>query len=106
MSSALGEVRLPSSAEAPHFPLPSRDHLERPMPDMPSPKQMFLDTFVPEHATTLKVLRAFPGDKGDFKPHERSQSALMLANTFVIEQMLISMALTDTLSLGSGFPKP
>ncbi len=41
-----------------------------------------------EYATTLKVLHAFPDDKGDFKPHERSQEALRLASTFVFEMYL------------------
>ena len=73
---------------------------------MPSPKQMFLDTFTQEHATTLKVLRAFPLAQSEFKPHDRSQSARTLAWTFVVEQALITMALTNSLKLGEGFPKP
>jgi uncharacterized damage-inducible protein DinB len=76
------------------------------MPDaMPTPKQMFLDTFVQEHATTMKVLRAFPPAQSEFKPHERSQSARTLAWTFVIEQALITGAMKNNLELGGGFPK-
>ena len=44
-----------------------------------STKQQFLDVYKKEHATTLKVLRAFPADKAAFKPHDRSNSALQLA---------------------------
>lgn len=77
------------------------------MPDaMPTPKQMFLDTFVQEHVTTMKVLRAFPAAQAEFKPHERSQSAHRLAWTFVVEQAMISAALTNSLTLGAGMPKP
>jgi len=38
-------------------------------------KDMFLQTWEREFKTTLKVLKAFPADKLDFKPHERSMSA-------------------------------
>jgi uncharacterized damage-inducible protein DinB len=70
----------------------------------PSPKQTFLDAFIREHATTLKVLRAFPVDQSEFRPHPRSQTARELAWTFVMEQALISAALTDSLKLGGGMP--
>lgn len=76
------------------------------MPAMPSPKEQFLESFVREHATTMKVLRAFPAGQSEFRPHPRSQSARELAWTFVLEQALITAALTDTLKLGGGFPKP
>jgi uncharacterized damage-inducible protein DinB len=70
----------------------------------PSPKDLFLESFIREHNTTLKVLRAFPADQGEFRPHPRSQSARELAWTFVLEQALITAALHDKLNLGSGFP--
>ena len=50
-----------------------------------SEKQEFLNVWEREFPTTLKVLKAFPGAKADFKPHERSRSAKELAWTFVIE---------------------
>jgi uncharacterized damage-inducible protein DinB len=71
----------------------------------PSPKQQFLSTFKDEHARTMKVLRAFPADQSEFRPHPRSQSARELAFTFVLEQQLMMLALTDQLKLGSGMPK-
>jgi uncharacterized damage-inducible protein DinB len=43
-----------------------------------------------EYATTLRVLRAFPADRGDFAPHERSNTALRLAQTFVFEMFLLN----------------
>jgi uncharacterized damage-inducible protein DinB len=70
----------------------------------PSPKQQFAQTYAKEHATTLKVLRAFPADRADYKPHERSNSALQLAWTFVIENNLASAALRGPLQLEGKFP--
>lgn len=52
------------------------------------PKQDLLGLAKREYATTLRVLRAFPSERGDFKPHERSQEALRLASTFVFEMYL------------------
>lgn len=73
---------------------------------MPSPKETFLATFEKEHATTMKVLRAMPAGKGEFRPHERSQTAHQLAWTFVMEQMLLHAAMTDTLKISGSMPKP
>jgi uncharacterized damage-inducible protein DinB len=70
-----------------------------------SAKQRFLDKYEIEHAKTRKVLAAFPADKSDLRPHERSSTALTLAWTFVVEEQLIHMALTNTLVLGRGMPK-
>ena len=69
-------------------------------------KQKFLETFQREHEKTMKVLRAFPADKGDYRPHERSNTVRDLAFTFVMEQRLISRALRDELKLGGQTPKP
>ncbi|MGH7636097.1 MAG: DinB family protein [Gemmatimonadaceae bacterium] len=66
--------------------------------------QKFLETFKREHEKTVKVLRAFPADKGDFRPHERSNTVRDLAFTFVMEQSLLSRALQDQLKV-SGPPK-
>lgn len=68
--------------------------------------QTFLETFKREHEKTMKVLRAFPADKGDYRPHERSNTVRDLAYTFVMEQRLISRALRDDLKLGGQTPKP
>ena len=50
-----------------------------------SKKEQFLKTLEQEAATTVKVLRAFPGAKSDLKPHAKSRSAKDLAWTFVFE---------------------
>ena len=67
-------------------------------------KKQFLDALTREHSTTLKVLRAFPEAKSEFKPHERSNTARQLAWTFVIEQGLMMGTLTDQLNLSGKFP--
>ena len=42
-------------------------------------KDMFLQTFQRECQTTLKVLKAYPANKADLKPHEKSRTAKDLA---------------------------
>lgn len=70
-------------------------------------KRHLIDTFAREHERTLRVLRAFPPDQIDFRPHPRSTSARDLAFTFVLEQSLLMRALLDDLRIGGGqMPKP
>ena len=69
-------------------------------------KQRFLDAYAREHATTRKVLHAYPSEQSEFKPHERSNTAHMLAWTFVVEEQLMLLAVKRELKLGGGFPKP
>lgn len=52
-------------------------------------KQALLKIFKKEFATTLKVIKAFPENKLDFAPHERSQNAKRLMSTFVFEMFLL-----------------
>jgi uncharacterized damage-inducible protein DinB len=54
-----------------------------------SEKEMFIQTWEREFQTTLKVLKAYPPEKLDIKPHERSRSAKELAWTFVNEEGVI-----------------
>jgi uncharacterized damage-inducible protein DinB len=63
--------------------------------------QSYLDTFERESDITLKVLRAYPADQGEWKPHERSNSARVLAWTFVVEQRLAVRALREGQVLGA-----
>jgi Uncharacterized protein conserved in bacteria len=53
-------------------------------------KQDLIQLLTKEFATTQKVIRAFPEDKLDFAPHERSQSAGRLMSTFVFENYLLA----------------
>jgi uncharacterized damage-inducible protein DinB len=73
---------------------------------MPSPKEQFLAVFKGECATTLKVMRAYPADKPDLKPHERSQSAKTLMHTFALEQGAVAAAIAGTLKMPPNFPPP
>src|SRR4051812_50167238 len=70
-----------------------------------SAKKQFTDVFTREHATTLKVLRAYPADKEQYRPHERSNTALQLAWTFVIENNIAIASLKGPLEM-KGFPPP
>jgi uncharacterized damage-inducible protein DinB len=56
------------------------------MIEMPSPKEMFLKAWDMEFQTTMKVLMAYPEHRQDYRPHEKSRSALELAWTFVVEE--------------------
>jgi uncharacterized damage-inducible protein DinB len=64
--------------------------------------QTFLDAYRREHATTLKVLRAFPAEQSELRPHERSSTARTLAWTFVVEARLMLIALSGEPVLGGG----
>jgi uncharacterized damage-inducible protein DinB len=70
----------------------------------PSGKQVFLDTYAREHATTLRVLRAVPPAQSDFRPHMRSQSFSELAYTLLFEQELKRRTLAGGPVMGGGSP--
>jgi uncharacterized damage-inducible protein DinB len=53
-----------------------------------SAKDAFLRTYDQEHATTMRVLRAFPADQLELRPHPRANTARDLAWTFVLEGYL------------------
>jgi uncharacterized damage-inducible protein DinB len=64
---------------------------------MTSPQQRrdeFITAFEREHDTTLRVLRAYPEEKLDLKPHPKSKTARDLAFMLVREQGLLEKALT------------
>jgi uncharacterized damage-inducible protein DinB len=54
-------------------------------------KQDLIQLMKKEFATTLRVLNAYPQDKNDFRPHERSSTVLGLTATFVFEMYLLEM---------------
>lgn len=70
------------------------------MAHAPSLKQYFLDNYEKEHATTMKVLRAFPRERAELRPHPRSKSALELAWVFVLERGLGEMLMQDAFAKG------
>jgi uncharacterized damage-inducible protein DinB len=65
-----------------------------------SPKEQFLRHYDREHAITMRVLRAYPTDKLDLKPHEVSKSALELTKVFLIERTMGTVAFNDGFAQG------
>ena len=57
-------------------------------------KQQFIDSYLRESSTTTKVLRAYPADKSELKPHHLCKSARELAWIFVGEQGMCQVAMT------------
>lgn len=75
-----------------------------------APKQQFLDAFDREHATTMRVLRAFPKDKADEKLHPKIKTPKELAFVLVLESGLGARVWNDELKngvpAGSAPPRP
>src|SRR5262245_8165059 len=69
-------------------------------------KDMFLQSFERETAITLKLLRAFPADRAEYRPHEKSRSARELAWIFVTEQGLAGRAIDGALNFSGGGSPP
>jgi len=69
-------------------------------------KDMFLQTLQRECQTTLKLLKAYPANKADFKPHEKSRTAKELAWNFVLEQGMADMALKGKIDFSQPMPPP
>jgi uncharacterized damage-inducible protein DinB len=57
-------------------------------------KTRFLDAYHKEHATTMRVLRAYPPSKLDLRPHPKGKSARELAAVFSSNVGLALKALT------------
>jgi hypothetical protein len=65
-------------------------------------RKAFLDAWDRESAMTLKLLRAYPSDKLDFKPHPLARTAKELAWNFVFEGVGGSQAVEGEMK----FPPP
>ena len=72
----------------------------------PSPKQQFLDAYDREHATTMRVLRAYPKDKIDLRPHPKCKTARELAWIFALERGLGTRIWNDEFAKGVPAGKP
>jgi uncharacterized damage-inducible protein DinB len=70
--------------------------------------EVFLKNYDREHDTTMRVLRAYPTDKLDLKPSEKSKTARELAWVFVSERGLGTHLWGDAFANGmpSGGPPP
>lgn len=72
-----------------------------------TPKSRFLNSYAPESTKTKTVLRAFPATESEFRPHERSNTAMQLGWTFVMEQNMLLRALrNEPLLTGARPEKP
>jgi uncharacterized damage-inducible protein DinB len=69
-------------------------------------KEIFLRIREREAQTTPRVIRAFPADKLDFKPHERSRSIHELAWQCVIDEQVIEKIIEDANDLRNVPPSP
>jgi uncharacterized damage-inducible protein DinB len=72
-------------------------------------REQFSAAFEREHDRTMRVLRAFPEDQSDFRPHERSRSAREVAWPLALGlERLMVKALTTGFdwSKPSGGPPP
>lgn len=67
-----------------------------------SPREQYLGIYQQEHERTMRVLRAYPRDKSELRPHPKLKNARELAWQFVIEQGLMEKALTT----GFDFSRP
>jgi uncharacterized damage-inducible protein DinB len=74
----------------------------------PTPRQQFLDAYEREHAITMKVLRAYPPEKSELRPHPRSKTARELAWIFALERGLGKAAFSNAYAEGrlGGGPPP
>ena len=62
-----------------------------------SEKDILLNLWKRESPVTVKVLKAFPADKGDWKPHDKSRTAKQLAWVIAGEEVVfVDGALTGT----------
>ena len=69
-------------------------------------RQAFLDVYDKEHATTMRVLRAYPPDQLDLKASEKSKTARELAWIFVLERGLVTRVWHDEIAKGKMSGKP
>ena len=67
-----------------------------------TPREQFLEAYEREHATTMRVLRAYPPDKVDLKPHPKCKTARELAWMFVGERSLGKAGLANAFASGAG----
>lgn len=69
-----------------------------------STRQQLLDAFDRETATTQKVLRAYPSEQSELKPHPRLRTARELAWMFCAELNLVNLVLRNEFKMPMKFP--
>ncbi len=73
---------------------------------MGTSKQELLAFYDREHATTMRVLRSYPEDKLDLRPHTKTKTARELAWVFVLERGLGAKVWNDEFAKGVPSGKP
>jgi uncharacterized damage-inducible protein DinB len=68
-------------------------------------KTQLLDTYEREHDTTMKVLRAYPADQLELRPHAKCKTARELAWVFAMEQAMATSGLTTGIDWSAKGPK-
>lgn len=72
-------------------------------------KQTFLEAYDREHEKTMRVLRAYPEDRLDLRPHEKCKTARELAWVFVMEghlgELVFNDGFEDRMAQGGGEPQ-
>ena len=69
-----------------------------------SQKEQLLKSWQRETPITLKLLKAYPEDRAEFRPHEKSQRAIQLSWAFVIGQITCQRLLDGTFKFPPEFP--
>ena len=65
-----------------------------------SAKEQFLEVYDQEHARTMRVLRAYPADKAELRPHPKLKTARELAYMFARERGLGTAVFNDAFAAG------
>jgi len=71
-----------------------------------SPRDQYLKVYEEEHARTMRVLRAYPKEEAELRPHPKSKTARELAWMFVFEQGAVEKALTTGFDWANPSPAP
>ena len=58
-------------------------------------KEQYLRVYEEEHERTMKVLRAFPAEKAELRPHAKLKTARELAFIFALERRLATTVMRD-----------
>jgi uncharacterized damage-inducible protein DinB len=69
-------------------------------------REHFLATFEREYQTTLRVLKAYPANKVQWKPAERSNSVMQIAWALVLTQLITEPVLMVDKLTPEGLPAP
>jgi uncharacterized damage-inducible protein DinB len=73
--------------------------------DLERARKTLADVWERESATTAKVLRAYPAEEGELRPHGKCKTARELAWMFTMEMKLAAAAVRGEMDLSGGFPQ-